>query len=263
MISIGNLQLGGSGKTPLVAAIAAHLDAGGRRVAVLSRGYGRATRGPRLASRGNGPEASAAEVGDEPRMLAEALPRVAVVVGEDRYARRSPRARSARRATRRLRPRRRLLAPRPGARSRSAGVSARTSVGQRAAAAVRLAARAARRGARGAGGDPHRGRRDSLDGAAQPLRVGARAVRLRRAGLRRRSRRDDRASSGVAARGARHRHRASRACGAHRARARARRARAPGVRRSPSVPAAQSRPYRACPCAHRCRRRWWSPPRIA
>jgi tetraacyldisaccharide 4'-kinase len=85
VISVGNLQLGGSGKTPLVAAIAAHLDAGGRRVAVLSRGYGRATRGPRLASRGNGPEASAAEVGDEPRMLAEALPRVAIVVGEDRF----------------------------------------------------------------------------------------------------------------------------------------------------------------------------------
>ena len=86
VISVGNLQLGGSGKTPLVAAIAAHLDAGGRRVAVLSRGYGRTTRGPRLASRGKGPEADAAEVGDEPRMLAEALPRVAVVVGEDRYA---------------------------------------------------------------------------------------------------------------------------------------------------------------------------------
>ncbi len=86
VISVGNLQLGGSGKTPLVAAIAAHLDAGGRRVAVLSRGYGRTTRGPRLASRGKGPEAGPAEVGDEPRLLAEALPRVAVAVGEDRYA---------------------------------------------------------------------------------------------------------------------------------------------------------------------------------
>jgi tetraacyldisaccharide 4'-kinase len=85
VISIGNLQLGGSGKTPLVAAIAAHLHAEGRRVAVLSRGYGRDTRGVRIASRGQGPEASAAEVGDEPRMLAEQLPGVVVVVAEDRY----------------------------------------------------------------------------------------------------------------------------------------------------------------------------------
>jgi tetraacyldisaccharide 4'-kinase len=85
VISVGNLQLGGSGKTPLVAAIASHLHASGRRVAVVSRGYGRATEGVRVASRGDGPQASASEVGDEPRMLAEQLPGVAVVVGEDRY----------------------------------------------------------------------------------------------------------------------------------------------------------------------------------
>jgi tetraacyldisaccharide 4'-kinase len=85
VISVGNLQLGGSGKTPVVAAIAAHLRASGRRVAVLSRGYGRATRGVRFASRGEGPEASASEVGDEPRMLAQQLPGIAVIVGEDRY----------------------------------------------------------------------------------------------------------------------------------------------------------------------------------
>jgi tetraacyldisaccharide 4'-kinase len=86
VLSIGNLELGGTGKTPLVAAVAAHLRDGGHRVAILSRGYRRQTRGVRIASRGRGAEASAAELGDEPHLLAEELPGVAVVVGEDRYA---------------------------------------------------------------------------------------------------------------------------------------------------------------------------------
>ena len=85
VISIGNLQLGGSGKTPVAAAVAAHLAERGAHVVVLSRGYRRTTRGVRIASRGAGPLASAPEVGDEPYLLAEQLPGVAVVVGEDRY----------------------------------------------------------------------------------------------------------------------------------------------------------------------------------
>jgi tetraacyldisaccharide 4'-kinase len=85
VVSIGNLALGGTGKTPLVAAIAAHLRDRGHRVAILSRGYDRQTRGVHIASRGEGPEGSAAEVGDEPYLLAQELPGVAVVVGEDRY----------------------------------------------------------------------------------------------------------------------------------------------------------------------------------
>lgn len=85
VISIGNLELGGTGKTPLVAAIALHLSQRGWRVAILSRGYGRRTRGVHIASRGAGVEASAVEVGDEPRFLAAELPGVAVVVGENRY----------------------------------------------------------------------------------------------------------------------------------------------------------------------------------
>jgi tetraacyldisaccharide 4'-kinase len=86
VLSVGNLHIGGSGKTPLVAAIARRLRDQGREVAILSRGYGRATRGLRYASRGEGPEGTAAEVGDEPRMLAEELPDVPVVVAEDRHA---------------------------------------------------------------------------------------------------------------------------------------------------------------------------------
>lgn len=85
VVSIGNLELGGTGKTPLVAAIAAHLRDRGRRVAILSRGYHRRTRGIRIASRGQGALGSAAELGDEPHLLAQELAGVTVVVGEDRY----------------------------------------------------------------------------------------------------------------------------------------------------------------------------------
>ncbi|HVR27985.1 MAG TPA: tetraacyldisaccharide 4'-kinase, partial [Thermoanaerobaculia bacterium] len=84
VLSVGNLHLGGSGKTPLVAAVARHLRDRGTAVTILSRGYGRDTRGVLIASRGRGAEASAAEVGDEPFMLAEQLQGVGIVVGEDR-----------------------------------------------------------------------------------------------------------------------------------------------------------------------------------
>ncbi|MCZ6726836.1 MAG: tetraacyldisaccharide 4'-kinase, partial [Acidobacteria bacterium] len=82
----GNLHWGGSGKTPLVAAIAAHLRDEGRRVAVLSRGYRRRSRGVRFATLGDGLAESPREVGDEPAMLASILSGVPIVVGADRFA---------------------------------------------------------------------------------------------------------------------------------------------------------------------------------
>lgn len=84
VISVGNLTAGGTGKTPLVEWIARHLAAGNRKVAVLSRGYGRVSRGVVVVSRGDGPEVTAAVGGDEPVELAAALPGVAVVAGEKR-----------------------------------------------------------------------------------------------------------------------------------------------------------------------------------
>lgn len=86
VVSLGNLHWGGTGKTPLVAAIARHLAARGRQVAVLTRGYGGAARTPLVLSRGEGPLAPPAVAGDEPVELAHALPGVAIVVGRDRYA---------------------------------------------------------------------------------------------------------------------------------------------------------------------------------
>jgi tetraacyldisaccharide 4'-kinase len=89
VISVGNLHWGGGGKTPLVAAVAAHLRQRGLAVCILSRGYGRhggsGGGGVRIVSRGDGPLLAPAEAGDEPVQLAGELPGVAVVVGADRH----------------------------------------------------------------------------------------------------------------------------------------------------------------------------------
>jgi len=86
VISIGNLHFGGGGKTPFTIALGERLRDRGLAVAVLSRGYRRSTRGPLLVSRGAGPLASWRAAGDEPYLIAESLPGVAVVVGEERVA---------------------------------------------------------------------------------------------------------------------------------------------------------------------------------
>jgi len=75
--------MGGQGKTPLVAVIVELLLARGRRVAVVSRGYGRRTRGLVVVSDGSGPRVGSDEGGDEPVMLARRGP-VIVAVDEDR-----------------------------------------------------------------------------------------------------------------------------------------------------------------------------------
>ena len=85
VVSVGNLHWGGAGKTPLVAAVAAHLRDMGLAVAVLSRGYGRQEGGVKVVSTGEGPLLGPRLAGDEPVLLAGQLPGVAVVVGEDRY----------------------------------------------------------------------------------------------------------------------------------------------------------------------------------
>lgn len=87
VISVGNLTLGGTGKTPLVEMIVTLLRERGHRVGVLSRGYGR--RGgpsPLVASDGVHPPLSPEVAGDEPVLLAHHLPGVPILVGKDRYA---------------------------------------------------------------------------------------------------------------------------------------------------------------------------------
>jgi tetraacyldisaccharide 4'-kinase len=87
VVSVGNLGVGGSGKTPVVARVAELLRDAGEPVSVLSRGYGGTFRGDALVvSDGSALLAGASEAGDEPVMLARALPGVVVAVGPRRDA---------------------------------------------------------------------------------------------------------------------------------------------------------------------------------
>ncbi len=81
VVSIGNLSVGGSGKTPFVLLLGDLLKARGLKFDVLSRGYGRTTKGVALVD----PAGSARDFGDEPLLIARRLS-VPVVVGEERYA---------------------------------------------------------------------------------------------------------------------------------------------------------------------------------
>jgi tetraacyldisaccharide 4'-kinase len=85
VVSVGNLSVGGSGKTPVVRRVAELLSAAGERVAILSRGYRGSFRGDALVvSDGASVLASSELAGDEPVMLARALPGVVVAVGPRR-----------------------------------------------------------------------------------------------------------------------------------------------------------------------------------
>jgi tetraacyldisaccharide 4'-kinase len=101
VISIGNLTVGGTGKTPVVEKFARALQRGGRKVAILSRGYKSIDKRrkkswlerlidqntpdpPRVVSDGKNVLLDSATAGDEPYMLASNLRGVAVVVDKDR-----------------------------------------------------------------------------------------------------------------------------------------------------------------------------------
>lgn len=84
VISVGNVAVGGAGKTPATAAIAERLRARGRRVAILSRGYGATRSDARVVSDGQRVLLDAAEGGDEPVLLARRLPGVPVLCGPRR-----------------------------------------------------------------------------------------------------------------------------------------------------------------------------------
>lgn len=85
VISVGNLTVGGTGKTPCVAWLARELVASGERVAILSRGYRRRSRGRVEVSDGQSVLVSAEEGGDEPWLLARSCHGVRVVVDGQRY----------------------------------------------------------------------------------------------------------------------------------------------------------------------------------
>lgn len=87
VISVGNLSMGGTGKSPVVAAIAQWLLDHGERPAILSRGYGRADAadGVVVVSDGTRVLAGVDRSGDEPQMLARQVPGAVVCVSPDRH----------------------------------------------------------------------------------------------------------------------------------------------------------------------------------
>ncbi|HIJ88089.1 MAG TPA: tetraacyldisaccharide 4'-kinase [Desulfuromonadales bacterium] len=87
VVSIGNITVGGTGKTPITAFIARLLIAQGYRVVVLSRGYGGSLEGQSIVvSDGVTVMLGPGECGDEPYLLASTVAGLMVVIGTDRYA---------------------------------------------------------------------------------------------------------------------------------------------------------------------------------
>jgi tetraacyldisaccharide 4'-kinase len=87
VISVGNLAVGGRGKTPMVAAIARELLAMGERPAILTRGYARThpDDGVVVVRDADGMRADLGRAGDEALMLARSLPGASVLVSSNRY----------------------------------------------------------------------------------------------------------------------------------------------------------------------------------
>ncbi len=85
VVSLGNLTLGGSGKTPMVELAVQTLAELGAAPAVVSRGYQRQTRGVQVVADHDGVRLGPRASGDEPFLLAGHLGGVPVIVGENRY----------------------------------------------------------------------------------------------------------------------------------------------------------------------------------
>jgi tetraacyldisaccharide 4'-kinase len=85
VVSVGNLGVGGTGKTPFAAWLASGLHARGRKVVLASRGYGGRSEEPvQVVSDGRFVRGRAEAAGDEPMVLAAHAPGVPVLVGRDR-----------------------------------------------------------------------------------------------------------------------------------------------------------------------------------
>jgi len=85
VISVGNLTVGGTGKTPMTAMLCNRLKERGLRVTILSRGHGGTSNDARIVSTPTGDIVlSSVDAGDEPVLLARLCPGVPVVVGKDR-----------------------------------------------------------------------------------------------------------------------------------------------------------------------------------
>ena len=84
VISVGNMTAGGTGKTSFVEYLLRSLSGGGRKPAVISRGYGRRTRGTVVVSDGVSLKVTPEESGDEAFQIARKFPSAVVIVDEKR-----------------------------------------------------------------------------------------------------------------------------------------------------------------------------------
>ena len=82
IVSVGNLIVGGSGKTPFVIALASRYE----DVTVISRGYGRQSKGLLKVSEKGKIFTTVEESGDEPMLMAVSLPQASVIVSENRHS---------------------------------------------------------------------------------------------------------------------------------------------------------------------------------
>ena len=85
VISVGNITMGGTGKTPTVIYLSNLLKKKGCKIGIVSRGYKRTTNGSVLVSNGIKVLKKWEEVGDEPYMMAKKLKGVPIVVDKNRY----------------------------------------------------------------------------------------------------------------------------------------------------------------------------------
>ncbi len=86
VISIGNLTVGGTGKTPAAIAVAQEALKRDLRPVILTRGYKGSVQGPCFVTKGDTPLLTPQQAGDEPFLMAEKLSGVPVVKGSNRYA---------------------------------------------------------------------------------------------------------------------------------------------------------------------------------
>lgn len=85
VVSVGNLTVGGTGKTPAVIALAQEAKRRGHQPCILTRGYKGKAAGPCVISAGDGPLLGVEETGDEAFLMAERLKNIPVIKGNDRY----------------------------------------------------------------------------------------------------------------------------------------------------------------------------------
>jgi tetraacyldisaccharide 4'-kinase len=85
VISIGNITVGGSGKTPFVLYLAKKLQEKGIIFTILTRGYKRLSKDTREMKKNDSPNIKWEQVGDEPYLLSNHLPEIPIIVDKDRF----------------------------------------------------------------------------------------------------------------------------------------------------------------------------------